>query len=182
MTMDYRKIMLLSIAIILLANVVVSRPDPSNFNPTVDDWYAVDPWEIDFCRKYGGDTGESQGSSGSPPVPVALSQMTVTIQGEVQITEVKDIITNRLYKVSWYIEPPTDDVEYTVVLVGDGEEELELGVGLPFEPGSGYFAEYRDDKKFTHVQIRFRGTFLEVPIIPSGDAIREDFIPTDVLS
>src|SRR3989338_7999163 len=152
-----KSIMLLAIIPILIILIIptsISKSKSNDFNPSVDSWYQVEPWEIEYCRKWGGSEEGGLNPGSSSAMPIALSQMTVTAQGE----RLEYNIGNQspLFKASWYIEPAEGNIEYAVALVGDGNLEIGSGTASNTNAGFGYYANYIN-KRFTHVMISYQG-------------------------
>lgn len=158
--MDCKKIIIGILTLVLITPLGFGGL--SDFDPSVSSWYAVAPWEIEFCKKWGGseEAGINQGAASNEPI--ALSQLTIALQGE----KIEYIIANNvLYSASWYIEPVSEELEYKVLLIGDENVEIGSGIAKNTEPGIGYYANYIN-KTFINVRIEYPGNYIEVPIVP----------------
>ena len=176
--MDYKKIIvgILTLVLITPLSFVESKDEDllpievrirgshkiSDFDPIVDDWATVEPWEVEYCRKWGGSDQGGVNKGATSKIPIALSQLTVTLQGGK--TEYNLTGQSILYTASWYIEPVSGEIDYIVTFIGDGILEIGGGMASNTEAGLGYYSEYIN-KSFTHVKIDFPGNYLEVPIV-----------------
>lgn len=134
----------------------------SGYTPEVDGWQAVESWEIEKCRKWGGSASGAVNKGSTSKTPISLSQLTITIQAEKAEYNIEN--QSALYKVSWYMEPVSDELDYKVWLVGDGNMQIGSGTAKNTAPGIGYYAEYIN-KDFTHAKIEYPGNYLQVPIV-----------------
>jgi len=76
------------------------------FDPTKDDWYKVEDWELDVCRMWGGPENIIEGMS---TYGNFISQLTATLQSEKE--EITDNIT--VYKYSFFVMPMKGGEEVT---------------------------------------------------------------------
>lgn len=252
-------IIALVIALIFVPLASQSRPDTSDFDPRLDKWADVEPWEVLFCKQWGGHKEDITAPGARASFPIALSQLTLTLQAEKEVTTVigapgtgsapgqntlmagfpsfppsapaassppptpasgsspaaaagtptgaaiaigsipyspkknspekyadasptlnaitgaavssaqaapQPTTTNKLYKVSWYIEPIAGTVDFEVFLTGDGKISLTNGVKTATNTRAefGFEAKYFD-KDYTYARIEFGNDFLEVPVV-----------------
>ncbi len=139
-----------------------------SFDPRVQNWYAVEDWEVEVCRKWGG-TPESYNVDNGPTY---LSQTTVTLQGEKSEKLPDDTV---MYEVGYYIEDAMNrSLEFAVRLKKKDKDEYKrvvaptnLGKG---EANSGYWAEYLTDE-YDQVMMGYElkgsdiTTIITVPIV-----------------
>ena len=163
------KIAILALWSVLLCTAIVGEPDLNNFYPGIDGWAAVSDNEIDFCKKYGGSVEAGVNAGATSSIPIALSQLTMTIQADKERFEIEGVV-DYLYQVSWYIEPVAGQQDFEIVLIGEGEDDLEIerDVAFPDAPGINFYAEYLTEN-FTHAKIVSGNDFLQVPIIYPDD-------------
>ncbi|MBI2139432.1 hypothetical protein HYU14_00795 [Candidatus Woesearchaeota archaeon] len=156
--------------LLLIIATAFARQDLSGFNPAVGGWYQVSPQEIDFCKRYGGseDAGINQDSRSS--IPIALSQITLTLQAK-RTSTLANGQRNDLYEVSYYIEPVSGEVDFEVQLLGEFTPPLDIpngrGRAKSTEPGMGFYANYHTEV-YSSAKIKFGNDFIEVPVISSG--------------
>ncbi|MBI2138761.1 hypothetical protein HYU13_04180 [Candidatus Woesearchaeota archaeon] len=81
----------IALSLILAPMISYSRPDTSDFDPRVDSWAAVEDWEVLFCKQWGGHKEELTTPGARASFPIALSQMTLTLQAEVEVTTVTGV-------------------------------------------------------------------------------------------
>ncbi|MBI2128815.1 hypothetical protein HYU07_01115 [Candidatus Woesearchaeota archaeon] len=130
-----KKTILAALAVILLLIAM-----PMTFSTyEIPNWYAVEGWEVETCSKWGG-TAEAQ--TGSATSEIYLSQLTVALQAEK--TAFPDNTT--LYEVSYYIQPMTNNVEFSVwlknTLTGDKNNITQTASASPLTGASGFNAFY----------------------------------------
>ncbi len=159
---------MLAVLALLLATTIVAEPDLNNFYPGIDGWAAVSDSEIDFCKKYGGSVEAGINAGATSSIPIALSQLTMTIQADRERFEIEGVV-DYLYQVSWYIEPVAGQQDFEIVLVGPGKTlEIDRDVAFPDAPGINFYTEYLEDD-FTHAKIVSGSDFLQVPIVKSNE-------------
>jgi len=134
----------------------------SSYTPVVGDWYEVAWWEVEFCRKWGGSVNGGINRGSSSKTPLSISLLTMTAQGEKIEYGIAGQAT--LYKVSWYIEPVSNELEFKVWLTGEDTLQIGSGTAKNAKAGFGYYTEYLD-KNFTHVKLEYPGNYLQVPIV-----------------
>lgn len=147
----------------LLLFIIVSTKESSSFNPRVDAWYSVEPWELEVCSKWGG-TQEAQSGATSSKV-VYLSQTTLSLQGRKQIYTIEGF-NKTLYTASWYLEP-LSDIGYRVELTNDDESvsfKISDGDASYSAPAVGYYSEYYDIK-YTAIKMIYGLEWIKVPLI-----------------
>ncbi len=145
----------------ILLSVLLMVVCAAAFDPRIDNWYAVEDWELEICSKWGGTT-EAQ-SGGTSSQAVFLSQNTISLQGRRQVYNVEGF-DRTLYTASWYIEPIAD-LGYRVELVGqDKEYVLDHGTASISSPGTGYYADYSNES-YTGVRITYGDAWLRVPLV-----------------
>ncbi len=163
---------ILMIAIILsgfLAVIVVkAEGEEEGDKGKVKTWYSVTEEEIKFCSKWGG-TPEAQ-SGAVTDGTISLSQLTISLQAQVESpfagVSGAENISEKTYKVSWYIEPFERTTSYSVKLIGaKGNEFVDSGSASHNSPGTGFYAVSTQDE-FTNARIDYGGHFLMVPIVP----------------
>jgi hypothetical protein len=157
-----RSIKILKLVLVVLL-VTITIKQSSSFNPRIDDWYTIEPWELEICSKWGG-TKEAQ-SGATSSAAIYLSQTTLSLQGKKQSYDIAGV-NRSLYTVSWYLEP-LDEMSYRVELINDDESiSFKVGDGDSSysEPAVGYHSEYYD-KEFTAVKIQYGLNWLKVPLI-----------------
>ena len=159
--MDKRVIMLI-FAILLLTTVVYAKPH--QFDPTMDAWYKVEPWELEVCSKWGGTETAQAGAQLSQPI--YLSVLTLALQEE----KVDQPDNTSLYKVTWYIEPAVGEVSYQVQLIGNSPISpwlVSQGTATNSNPGVGFYAKYFNiTEKLTQAQILYSNNqFVRVPVV-----------------
>jgi len=140
-----------------------------HFDPRVDAWYAVEDWEVDMCRKWGG-TKEAQSGATSSTV-IALSQTTLSLQGTKQAytaedSEEEEEVNKILYTVSWYLEPLADMNCKVVLKNDDGTKTKEISdtEASYSTPSAGYIAEYYEEG-YTKVRMEYGSDSLEVKLV-----------------
>jgi len=149
--------------LVLTALLLVLTTISSSFDPAIDDWYAVEDWELEVCSMWGG-TQEAQ-SEATSSNPIYLSQTTLSLQGRKQHHNVPGV-NRSLYTVSWYLEPLTE-MDYRIELVNDDESitfRLDDGTASYSEPAAGYHTEYYDIE-YTQVKMIYGAEWLKVPLI-----------------
>jgi hypothetical protein len=109
--MKQTKIYLTSILMILLFALTTNAQFglERDFDPRVSNWYDIQDWEVEVCKLYGG-----------TEIPLAisnnqnlfLSQNTYTLQ--VNKEELPD--ETIIFKISHYIQPLQDDVDFAIRL------------------------------------------------------------------
>ena len=160
---------MLIISIILsgiLAAIVV-HAEGEEGNSAVKTWYSVTDEEIKFCSRWGG-TPEAQSGAVTDDT-ISLSQHTISLQAQVEepfagISGVQNI-SEKTYKVSWYVEPFERTISYSVKLIGPkGNEYVDSGSAARNSPGTGFYAVATQDE-FTNARIDYSGHFLMVPIV-----------------
>jgi len=130
-------------------------------------WYAVSQWEIEVCSKWGGSELAKAGAVTASPI--ALSQITLTLQAEGYIFSDKNIPNSsveNLYTLSWYIEPVTGGLDYAVRLYDNAGAWAEVAVGQSRvnNPGVGHETLYHPSI-FTKARLLFGSNYLELPVI-----------------
>lgn len=135
-------------SIILILNIVYSEeasqqnPDPTfeggGFDPRVDNWYAIENWELETCREWGG-TELATNNAEQPEGILFLSQTTIALQAEREpanddSTPEPETLPDGtiIYKVAHYIEPLNSNVRFGIKLLKSGTaiEELVLDMTL----------------------------------------------------
>ena len=163
-------LLILVISIILsglLAVIVVHAEGEEGDKGKVKTWYSVTEQEINFCSKWGG-TPEAQ-SGAVTDTTIALSQLTISLQAQYDdpfagVGEVSNI-SEKTYKVSWYVEPFENTISYSVKLIGpNGNEYVDSGSAMRNSPGTGFYA-VSTNQEFTNARIDYGGHFLMVPIV-----------------
>jgi len=163
--MNYKKITILALLIVLISTITTSKSDeqePSDFDPTIEDWYKVEEWEVEYCKKWGGEeTGAEVNSGATSETTFSLSQTTITLQGESIEYDIEN--QSNLYYASWYIEPMYN-IEYKLMFrEGNNKYYIQNGTATYDEPKTGFFSEYIN-QTFTYLRLEYTGNSLEVPL------------------
>lgn len=148
-----------------------------SFNPRIDNWYDVEDWELEVCRKWGGTPSAYNVDNG----PTYLSQTTITLQGE-KSEKLPDETT--MYEVAYYIEDAMNrSLEYAVGLYNPNTEEYKRIVGITSlsenEAASGYEAYYLSEE-YTQVDLGYvlededTLTIVSVPIVDN----KGEYVPS----
>lgn len=138
-----------------------------DFDPTIQSWYTVEPWEIEYCRKWGGKKSGAGHPGDIPDTKLALSQLTMSMQGEKMTYDRFGELSNQstLYRVSWYIEPASEDaINYKLFLQGETSLEIANGTASNSNPAFGFYAKYIN-KSFDSIKLEGTGIGFRVPII-----------------
>ena len=153
-----------TIKIILAALLLITLiQQGSSFDPSIDDWYAVEDWELEVCSMWGGTDEAMAGATSSSPI--YLSQTTLSLQGKKQEYNIAGV-NQTLYTISWYFEP-MEELGYMVELVDDSTGaafKIEEGTATMSEPAVGFHAEYYDIE-YTAVRLWYGSEWLKVPLI-----------------
>ncbi len=162
--MKTMKVLFLFLIVLFLLDVALGR-DYNYFNPLVDSWYTIQPWELEFCQEWGGTQESKSGVTKSKAI--YLSQTTLSLQGRKQVYEVEGF-NQTLYTASWYLEP-LSDMDYKVELKGGTSEPytLEEGTAKYTSPAIGYYSDYNDEG-YTMVKMTYDGEFIKVRIVDIG--------------
>lgn len=158
--MNQIKVLKLLLTALLLIAAIKSS---SSFDPRVDSWYSVEPWELEVCSIWGG-TREAA-SDATSSTSIYLSQTTLSLQGRKQTYDIGGF-NKTLYTVSWYMEPLAD-MSYRVELVNDDKMisfKIDDGKASYSSPAIGYHSEYYD-AEYTEVKMLYGTNWLKVPII-----------------
>ncbi len=150
---------LLLTALLLIAAIKSS----SSFDPRVDNWYSVEPWELEVCSIWG--STREAASDATSSTSVYLSQTTLSLQGRKQTYNIEGF-NKTLYTVSWYLEPLAD-MSYRVELVNNDESisfKIDDSKASYSSPAIGYHSEYYD-VEYTAVKMLYGANWLKVPII-----------------
>jgi len=151
-----------------------SLADYNYLDPTQDDWYTVQAWELEICQEWGGTQEAASGSSipgygssanatGTASGQIYLSQKTLTLQGRKQTYNV-DNFTQILYEVSWYLGLTDGTLEYTVELVNGVTYNISSGTATTSSAGAGHYANYLNES-YSKVKMTYGSETLEVPIV-----------------
>jgi len=162
--MDSKKVIgiILSLILVILSIPLSSSKDMNyDFDPTIDDWYSIEDWEVEYCKKWGGKKVEGEVNSGAESeTTYSLSQLTISLQAEAIYYGIENQST--LYYASWYIEPLVD-MEYKVLFTGDSDYYLQNGTATYEAPVTGYLSEYIN-QTFNYLKIQYTGNSIKVPI------------------
>ena len=93
---------ILMFAMVLIIIPIATARTYNYLNPSVDDWYTIQPWEIEICRQDGGTQnvasdssipGYGSSSSGTTTSnSIYLSQNTITLQARKQDYTINNFI------------------------------------------------------------------------------------------
>jgi len=163
---------ILMFAMVLIIIPIATARTYNYLNPSVDDWYTIQPWEIEICRQDGGTQnvasdssipGYGSSSSGTTTSnSIYLSQNTITLQARKQDYTITNF-TSTLYEVSWYFEPLQNQSDYSVYLVNGESINIGNGTASGINPGAGYYVQYLNHT-YTHAKIVYGSNWLQVPI------------------
>lgn len=166
-----RAIHIITLILLMLSPIVIVSAGKDS---RIASWYEVTDEEVAFCSKWGGTQEAQQGATSDGTI--ALSQLTVSLQAQVEdlFTGIQNNTENntknnteKLYKVSWYVEPFKSSVGWSVSLVGNQTIGLDSGSASRTSPGVGFFADFFKEE-FTHARLDYGGHFLMVPIVNVG--------------
>ena len=143
------------------------KGDIYSFDPRIQEWYTVEDWELEVCRKWGGTAQAYNVVNG----PTYLSQTTVTLQGEKTVNPDETI----LYEVAYYIEDALDrSIEFAVRLKNSENNKYKRVVGRTSlnagEVKSDYWAQYLTEE-YDQVHLGYvvedsgKMTIITVPIV-----------------
>jgi len=129
-------------------------------DPTIDDWYDVEDWEIEVCSKYGGTAEAQTGVTAKAQGDAYMYQTTVTLQG--QKSKSGD---SYIYETAWYFRPMNEDQEYSIELIGPGvSKEIYKNAATKELGDSNYHAE-ESNVQYDSVKIIYETGTLTVPIV-----------------
>ena len=130
----------------------------------IPDWYEVSEEEILFCQNWAGtETPSDIYSSAEAANFQPVSKLTITLQGF--STPLYD---TTLYEMGWYVQPLSEDISYTVYLIDEEGETMEV-ITRPAtaQTGDAMYETLETDIIYTHLQIIVEDDYeaLKVPIV-----------------
>jgi hypothetical protein len=110
------------------------------------DWYAVEPWEVDVCSKWGGITAPEESASGQKNILNQLSQdFVMTLQAQKTVTPDKKFV----YEVGYYLQPTRleEQIVYEIIFKRNGlaDKSVASATADMYNNFAGYYLEKLDE-------------------------------------
>jgi hypothetical protein len=156
--LKYVVFVVIVLVIIASLSVLISSKDEDGFDPTIDEWYKVEPWEVEVCSKWGGGAEpQSYSGSGIRTKSIVSGSETVTLQAQRTSYKLSSNITTFLYEASWYYQPMVGSDSYKVYLVKGTTDKLIYEESTTAQTGDGnyYVVQFDKDPGYDSVLLEY---------------------------
>jgi hypothetical protein len=148
------------IALLIIASLsfLISSKDENDFNPRIDAWYKVEPWEVEVCSKWGGGTeAQSYSGSGITTKSIVSGSETVTLQAQRTSYKLSSNTTTYLYEASWYYQPMVGTDSYKVYFVKGTDKEMIYEESTSAQMGDGNYhaVQFNTDPGYDSVLLEY---------------------------